>query len=502
MQRLPFGHKPIYNFGTPKAEAGNYWCTQGQVLYVPDKRSDAGVDRIIIGDYNHNTLQFTPAPSWWGGSHPEPGVLEDSWGEVGRPFFVDRAYSAYSGIGFIIFNNGLVGSGSVNNVKYYPSFRFPPHKWPTSLAVTNKNEFLLVTIWDAKQQQAQLAVLALGLRDKGKVGSCLPNWGVHNLIKLLGYVDIPGLELPSGIACTAASNPRIPAPQFVYELDYSTPQARQKLAVDPQIAASGYAVIISKVGNQAAFVDLQPLFAGIQRHCFTTAEAAAKAQGFDLADGKWPYTFKHDPTMAPVPVTTIAVPTPTAVRTSMRAAHGRPAIAAIACEAGELRVFTVGGLLTTAPATPADVQPHVTIPIGYNPVAISHQRQGDRLRTTQGTGTGSWDSINYVFLIACRGDREIDWVEITATGGECYRRFRDSRFIDPVHVQQMRTNSTNEGYVFTVCDFEGRKVINYRLGDVHVERKDIPVPGGGEIECTGFMEFPGFPFMVSSDNVP
>jgi hypothetical protein len=507
MLRMPFGNKPLYNFGTPAADPGNYWSTQGQVLYIPDQRQDAGVDRITVGAYSHHALQFTPVPAWWGGSHPEPGVLDASWrklagGDLGQPFAIERAYSSFSENGFMIFTSGLIGAGAVNNVNRYPCFRFPPDKWPTALALTNKNEFLLVAVWDARMQQAQLAVLALGLRDKGKVGSCLPSWGIHNLVKLLGYVDLPGLELPTAMACTAASNPRIPAPFNAFELDYGTAEKRQARLKDPQIASAGYAVVVSKTGNKAAFVDLQPLFAGVRRHCFTTAELAAKASGFGEADAQWPYTFQHDPAMRPVLVTTIDVPAPTAVRTSMQAVRDRPAVAAIACEQGEVRVFRVGALLTEAPATAGDVQPHAVIPVGRNPVAMSYQRQGDRLRPEQGTGAGSWSTINYVFLVACRGDREIDWIEITADGGTCYRRFRDSRLVDPVHVQQMRTNSGNEGYVFTVCDFQGRKVVNYRLGPVHVDRKDIPAPDGAGIECTGWLDLPGHPFQVSTDNVP
>jgi len=504
----PIGAKTPYNFGTPSKDPGGYWCTQGQVLYVPDRPDDIGVDRIHVGAYGNHTLQFTPIPAWWGGSHPEPAVKQKAWseltgGHLGRPFFIERAYSSYSENGFMIFTSGLIGAGSVNNVPKYPCFRFPTDKWPTALALTNRNELLLVTVWDAREQKAQLAVLALGLTENGKTGFCLPNWGIHNLVKLLGYVDLPGCELPTAIACTAASNPWAAAPAEAWSYDYSTPESRKRYLTDPAIANAGYAVIVSKPGNQAVFVDLQPLLGGIRQHCFTTPELAAKARDFGAADGQWPFTFKHAPMLKPNVVTTISVPAPTAVRTSMKAAHGRPAIAAIACEKGEVRIYRVGALVTNEPATAADVQPHALIQVGANPCSMAYQRIGDPLRkATQGDGVGSWDAINYTFLVCCRGSQEICFIEVTATGGECYRRFRDPRMVDPVHAQQMRVNSGDHAYIFTVCDFKGRKVINYRIGPAYIDGKAIPIASGAEIDCTGWMEFPGHPFMVSADNVP
>ncbi|MBA3936039.1 MAG: hypothetical protein H0X38_01125 [Planctomycetes bacterium] len=505
--KSPIGAKTPYNFGTPSTDPGPYWTTQGQALYVPDRAGDAGVDRIHVGCYGNHTLQFVPIPAWWGGSHPEPGVEQESWkqltgGNLGMPFFIERAYSSFSENGFMIFTSGLIAAGSVNNVPKYPCFRFPSDKWPTALSVTNRNEFLLVAVWDAKDNKAQLAVLALGLTENGKTGFCLPNWGIHNVVKLLGYVDLPGLELPSAIASTAAGDPWAAGPNESYAFDYTSADNRKRYLADPAIARSGFAVVLSKVGNKAAFVDLQPLLAGVRRNCFTTPELAAKARVFGNEDAQWPYTFKHAPEMKPVVVSTFTVPAPTAVRTSMRAAHGRPAIAAIACEKGEVRVYRVGGLLTEAPATAADIQLHVIIPVGANPCSMAYQREGDPLRPSQGQGVGSWDAINYVFLVCCRGDREIDWIEITATGGECYRRFHDKRLIDPVHVQHMRTNSGNAAYIFTVCDFQGRKIVNYRVGPAHIDDQPIPIASGAAIECTGWMEFPGSPFMVSADNVP
>ncbi|MDQ3623136.1 MAG: carbohydrate binding domain-containing protein, partial [Verrucomicrobiota bacterium] len=111
-----------YNFGTRGTDYGIYWATEGQVLYVPDSPEDAGVDRVQIAAFSHDTLQLVPEPAKLIGSHPEPAVLEQSWldatgGSLGRPLAIDRAgWITYSENGFMIFSSGLVGAGAVNNV--------------------------------------------------------------------------------------------------------------------------------------------------------------------------------------------------------------------------------------------------------------------------------------------------------------------------------------------------------------------------------------------------
>jgi hypothetical protein len=49
-----------FQFGTPVADPGGYWTTEGQVLYIPDKPNDHGVDRVDVASYGHHCLQFKP----------------------------------------------------------------------------------------------------------------------------------------------------------------------------------------------------------------------------------------------------------------------------------------------------------------------------------------------------------------------------------------------------------------------------------------------------------
>jgi len=154
-----------YNLGNPSGDAGGYWTTEGQVLYVPTDRSDAGIDRVDFASFAHGCLVMLPEAAWWGGAHPDPVVNQAALrkaaaGPLGQPFAIERAYWSLSEQGYVLFKSGLLAAVTVNNVYDYPYFMFPKTKVPTALSLTSKSEFVLVTIWDTQTQRGQLAVLA------------------------------------------------------------------------------------------------------------------------------------------------------------------------------------------------------------------------------------------------------------------------------------------------------------------------------------------------------
>ena len=497
-----------YQFGTPVADPGGYWTTQGQVLYVPDKAGDHGVDRIDVASYGHHCLQLKPEPAWWGGAHPEPGVLQKNWtqaaaGPIAKPFAIERSYCSFSENGYMLFTSGLIGAGSVNNVPVYPCFMFPRHKVPTAIALTSKNEFLLVTIWDTQEIKGQVAVLALGGTDKGRTAFALPSWGINEHIKLLGYIDLPGLSAPSDISATSFAGWGSPVRSTEYLIE--DPKDREKRFKGDEISRTGCAVVVSRAESKAVFIDLLPLLQGVREMCFTSQANADKAKNAGLDPKQWPFSFETEPRLKPLVLSVVDVPHPTAVRLSPWNVHDKhPVMAVLACLDGRLAAYDVTGFTSEKPHTPQDVKPLCVAQVGRNPTCIAYQRYADPFRkATQGSDVGGWFAINFTFLVCCRGDREIDWIEITPKGAEVYRRLRDSRIGDPVHCQQTRTNSPDGAYIVTVADFKGRKLLNYRLGSAHIDGKEIPIPDGkSEFEFTGAMEFPGYVFRVNTDNVP
>jgi hypothetical protein len=495
-----------YQLGNPTPDAGNYWTTQGQVLYVPDKSSDLGADRVDVASYGHHCLNLKPEPAWWGGAHPEPALLQNAWlassgGKLGQPIAIERSYAAFSENGFMIFKSGLLGAAAVNNVTTYPYFVFPKQKVPTALSLTSKNEFALVTIWDIQDCKGQVAVLALGCTDKGRTAFGLPSWGVIDQIKLLGYVDLP-ITMPTDISATSCAGWGAPVKSTEYKLD--DPNDRRARFESDEIARSGFAVVLSRKENKAVFIDLQPLISGVRETCFTTQSNADKTHNAGLGPTVWPFAFDVDARMKPRLLGTLELSNPVAVRVSPWKQHdNHRVVAVIATVDGDLHIYDVNGLAGEGAHSFADVKPLSVARVGRNPCAIAYQRYADPYRkATQGTGVEGQYSMNNVFLVCCRGDREIDWVEAGARP-EVYRRFKDSRLADPVCCQQTRTNSDDGAYIVTIGDFKNRKLLNYRVGEAHIDRKAVPISDGkSEIEFMGAMDLPGRVFRISSDNVP
>jgi len=109
---------------------------------------------------------------------------------------------------------------------------------------------------------------------------------------------------------------------------------------------------------------------------------------------------------------------------------------------------------------------------------------------------------NNAFAVCCRGDREIDWVKIKGNEATVFRRLRDSRLIDPVAI-----DFCSRANLISVADFKGRKVINYRIGPTYSDQLDqhksfgAGPDGNSELECGGWMDFPGHVYDISTANV-
>ena len=213
-----------YQLGGPwTADGGDFSSTQGQVIYVPDHKltvdskthmpnDGVGVDRVTIIEMSNNCFTEKPEAPWWGGFRPDPSSKEwvaQSGNKLGMPIALARGMGNWANCGLVLFSSGYIGvGGTATGHSTNPYFILPPEKVPTAMSITNHNEFALVTVTDTKEKKGQVAVFALGAN--GKRVAMPHDWvdeypGLANVasfvsIKLLGYIDLPGMRFPTAVS--------------------------------------------------------------------------------------------------------------------------------------------------------------------------------------------------------------------------------------------------------------------------------------------------------------
>jgi len=498
----------IYQIGGPwSRDAGDFSSTQGQILYVPD-RGGFPVDRVTIIEWSNGCFTEAPLPPWHGGFRPEPAA--ERWrrsvpdAAVGMPIAMARGMGSWANNGLAVFSSGLVAAaGTVTARGLEPTLRFPPHKLPTAISVTNKSEFVLVTLCDLRTKQGQVAVLSPEVdgRRTGFVHEwhddhawSLPNVAVFTNLKLLGYIDLPGIEFPTGISAVGnrtggRMNGRDGNAGVLREYDLARQADRDVFLTGSNAyygSTAGFAVVIGKYENKAAFLDLGPLFQEVRRMYFTSEENYRKTRDAGPGPRQWPYTFDAAPPWRPPVVKVLDVPQPTAVIAGM--SGGEKARAYIASRDGTLGVYQVGGLGSDAPPDPRAIRRMDEVRVGRNPTCLAYQKN-------------SADTI----IAVSRGDRQIAWIRDAPPGPRVIRRLRDARLLDPVFVEVADTHGI-ETPLLTAADFHGRKIVNYRYGQLIFATQGgakfgMGPAGKDDFECGGVLEFPGAPFSISATNV-
>lgn len=500
-----------YQIGGPWGKsAGDYSSTQGQVWFVPDAGAFP-VDRVTILEWAHGCFTEAPLAPWHGGFRPEPASRK--WleaappGGIGVPVGMARGMATghWSNCGVMAFSSGLVAAaGTVTARGTEPTIQLPAGKVPTAVSVTNKNEFALVTVHDTKTGKGQVAVIAIetSARKRGFVHEwqdehawCLPNVGFITGLKLLGFVDLPGIDVPTGVCAVGnheggRMNGRDGNAGLLREYDLAKQADRDvflKGSNKHYGSTTGWAVVVGKYEGKAAFIDLQGLFETARAMYFTTEENYQKTRTAGMEPGQWPWTFEAEPKWKPAVVKVVDVPAPTAVLASMSGAE-KGARAAIASMDGTIGFYEVGGLASEAAADPAAIRRLYEVKVGRNPVCLAYQKF-------------TRDGI----IVASRGDRAIQWVKFTPKDAKVVKTLRDARMIDPVCVEQSDTHGIQTQLV-TVADFKGKKVINYRVSQVVFATQGgakfgMGKDGTDEFECGGVLEVPGRALGVSASNV-
>lgn len=492
-----------YEIGGPWSTqaSGDFSSTQGQILYVPE--AGFGMDRVTILEWSNGGFSERPEPPWNSGFRPEPTLpvwQKAAGGDPGTPIAMARGIGGWANCGVVLFSSGLVATaGTVTGEGSNPIFRFPKNKLPTAIAITNKNEFALITVVDTDRLVGQVAVLALESSGRenhfphewSEPHPGLPNVAVFTHLKLLGYIDLPGLSFPTGISAVNDASPsrlngRDGNAGLLSSFDLAQQSDRDIFNTGDNAAYSsrcGFAAIIGKYEGRVAFLDLQPLFRRVREMYFTTGENYRKTQEPGDGPQQWPYSFAADPGWSPKLITVIEQPEPTAVLATLAGPSG--ARAWVASRDGQVRIYGVGGLATPEAASPADVKVAGVVQVGRNPVCLAY------------------DKVHPSTVIAVsRGDREIAWI---SHEGKVTRRLRDARLQDPVFVEVADTHGI-ETALLTVADFKGRQILNYRYAPVVFAtqggaRFGMGKDGADEFECGGLMKFPGWPFCLSATNV-
>jgi hypothetical protein len=436
-------------------------------------------------------------PDSWFTSAIDPAVDVDAWkkasggNQLSEPIAIGRGKIAWSNNGIIAFRSGLVGAvGTGNSGDAFPFVQLGAGKIPSDVAVTNSNEFALVTVWDTTACKGQVAVIALQQHDGYLYG--LPNEGFFSGMKLLGYVDLP-IAAPTRINAShdfglymAFSSKEAEA-----ELAAQAGRDRWKDSVDVQhtAAKSGFALVASRDEDKVVVLDLEPLFQSYRSMYMTTQAKYDQTKNVGPAPEQWPFAFSVATDAVPVVVEVIDVKKPASVvagypigdRSFTDIDFAKKAY--VATVDGVLMAYDVGGLGVEGPAS--KLLPLGNTTICKNPTRVYYSASGQ-----------SRDGL----VFACRGDRSIHFVD---GGGAKQKTLEDSRLADPVAVAI--GNARGAGTI-SVADFEGQQVLNYLDGPIDAWGDQIfgglGEDGKASFEFTGALKLDGKAFSVSSAQVP
>lgn len=508
----------------------DYWSDSGQVAYVPDAPAkDPGLDRIQTFAYYDHVFALSPRLDYASGRpHPDPQTSEANYAQLlghppQQPVALIRNYGMLQNEALVLYRGGLLAVAGTQTSREgsdrpYPGLLLPPNKVPTALAVTTENEFALITVTDTDTGRGQLAVVAL----EGKYlpyhtwpYMALANQGSFSDFKLLGYVELP-MARPTAVA--AASNgwwngPSQTNNKVLSQISLADNGTREGIyrggepGWESIVATKGYAVVASHEENKAAFVDLTPLIHYV-RESYFSSEKSFQATTRDRGPraGDWPVVFSENAAARPKVVSEFKVQSPTAVLAGMQIDRweGDHHKAYVAGEDGTIHIFDASSLMSrwdwqgNAPLAELG-----TFKVGRNPVSMVFTRFGDQslpfLPKWPDGKPYQPEPLNNTFYVACRGDREIDAVVVWGSKGEVYRRIRDSRMGDPVAV-----SVAMRGYIVSVADFRGKKVLSFRIGPIggrYGEFYGAGADGKADFEFAGELSVAGNPLFVNSVNV-
>jgi hypothetical protein len=539
--------------GPPSSSAGAYSTNQANMVFVADNPAQRiGVADFQVSGYMYNTFAQLPQLGWTRAAVSGGGIdsinslsYKASGLVTGDPIAVGRCTgrSGFCNESLVAYQNGVIATAGSNTATNQASVKLPANKVPTAITMTTQSEFALVTVWDTTALKGQVAVIALaGLCDGcdpynssgHTIGNVkyeayykwwnewmapypgLPNMGSIAFMKILGYIDLPGMNAPTEIAATTGLDQFqtfVGADFIGYD---NTPLSSNWSKFTGsginanRYAKGGMAVVISKSEQKAAFIDLKPLFSHVNGVYFSPN--VTQTSNLGQGDSQWPYTFANTPSQTPTVVKTVSLAAkPTAVKTTL---FGSPQRAWIATQDGTLHIYSIDGYApggtAASPSASAIAEVGTVTGIGRNPTSLAASK-GE-------PADSSIEPLNRQILVTSRGDRKVSWVRFASNGnsGTIVRTLQDTRLVDPIAVEDA-DNFANAGYLTSVLDYAGKAVRNYRYGPViFSDGGACPRPNGCaatpttangvtyNIEYAGAMDLSasGKPFQMTTFNVP
>jgi len=524
----------IYQLGSLNCAINDYGSNMGDVIYRSDASTDPGVTSLMTLNLSDGVVSEKPQTPWvWG--NPASNPMLSSYQSVNGgatpslPIAMGRCSEHDCAQSLVAFQNGLIAGIGSNTASHTASVQLPAGKVPTSIAITSNSEFALVTIWDTVNLKGQVAVLALGsLADGSQVGgpydSSDMSWpglypGLRNVsnfvfIKLLGFVDLPGMVAPTGIsASTDFSVMQDNTTQGWLYAPGSTLAAganQSKQALNPiassanqqsfaiggingkLLSRNGVAAVISKSEKKVVFLNLKPLFDKVNntyfQGSFSSLQSAYNNTG--LGDSQWPPVFSVS-NYAPTVLTTLSLAQkPTAVRVSILANPGK---AWVATEDGVIHSIDVSGVQSGTNPDPSLIKEVGSLQVGANPTSmIPHVN----------VGLGNSNTELWVVSRGAQSVQLVDMVNMTVE-----KTLQDSRIVDPITVDETQQSPLLTS-VITLADYAGKQVMNYRYAPISVQGGNAPLnigvgqSGSDQFEFGGTFAVAGKPFTFTQSNVP
>lgn len=525
----PRGGRPVdpryagtYQVGTWSEEAGEFSSNWGHVAFIADDPGQRlGVMDLLLTSISNATLSERPELPWmyYGRGLDAVGLVEarakDGVRFTAPPVAIARCHGrpGWGVTSVVAFADGLIANTGSNTQTNRAHCRLPPDLVPTGVALTNSNEFALVTCWNPRRVEGAVAVIALCALPDGDTtdrlsGSDnwgewtephpgLPNLGNFAFMKFLGTVPLPGMAAPTELSATtgmdryagylSAGGPDNDSP---HNIPLSNEANRAKFfpggLLRRAVPQQGWAVVVSKSERKALWLDLRPLFQFYASMYFGSRANYERTRNLGQGAGQWPPTFQELPGQRPVVTRTAALEArPTAVKCY---AWGALRQAWVATEPGQLLRFGI-----------ADAAPGGMVQVGRNPTAIELAKEKalnvERL----------YPDFSRELLVTSRAERAVQWVRLDGREGRVVRELRDRRLKDPITACDT-DNQGSELYVVTVVDYAGRAVRNYRFGALHLAagyrapRYGMGPDGQAAFEYGGAFEVPGRPFALCSSN--
>jgi hypothetical protein len=518
--------------GSTDCSRNDFGSNMGDVIYRADVSSDPGVTSLLTLDLSSGNIAEKPQLPWVFGQAPTNPQLNNYTSANGgvlptQPIAMGRCSEHDCAQSLIAFQNGLIASVGSNTASHSASVQLPAGKVPTSIAITTNSEFALVTIWDTVNLKGQVAVLALGsLSDGSQLGGPYDpsdmSWpglypGLRNMsnfvfIKLLGFVDLPGMAAPTGISASTDfgvmqdNNTQgwlfdpvsgVGADKSYQALNPVASSVNQKsFAVGGRngnlISRSGVAAVVSKSEKKVMFLDLKPLFDKVNNTYFEGTFSALKSTvaNTGLGDSQWPQAFSVD-NYAPTVIKTMSLDQkPTAVKVSILANPGK---AWVATEDGIIHAIDVSGVQSGTNPDPSLITEVNSIQVGKNPTSMTH-------RVNVGLGNS-----NTEIWVVSRGEQKVQLVDMANMSVE--RTLQDSRIVDPITVNETQQSPLLTS-VITLSDYAGKQVMNYRYAPIALQGGNTPLDigigqsGNDLFEFGGAHALPGKPFHFTQSNVP